>query len=82
LIIGSANVSSLNEALKKAPVSHVSFFLCLTAFEVLLFKFWVNGTLEQILIQMGIVSLLTFLTGRKALWEVMQRRHGKSSTSS
>ena len=76
-MFASANLSSLAIAVSNAPISHIGFFLSLVVFEVQLYRFWVDGTLGQILVEMAGISVMAFLCGRRALAEVRRRRPGK-----
>lgn len=78
LVFAQANISSLTSALSTAPIAHAVFFASLVAFEIYFFKYWVNGTLGQILVEGVFIGIVVFLSGRRALGEVMRRRTGKS----
>ena len=53
------------------------FLASLIFFEFRFYKYWVNGTLGQILGESVGIAIVAFLSGRRALGEVMQRRSGK-----
>ena len=80
LVFASANISSFGTALSNAPMAHIGFFASLILFEILFVKFWVNGTLGQILLQSLAIGVVAFFTGRAALGEVMKRRSGTKSS--
>lgn len=60
-----------------APIAHAMFFASLVIFEARFFKYWIGGTLGQILLESGAIGVVAFLSGRSALGEVMRRRAGK-----
>lgn len=53
------------------------FFISLIFFEFRFYKYWVNGSLGQILAESVGIAIVAFLSGRRALGEVMQRRSVK-----
>jgi oligosaccharyltransferase complex subunit delta (ribophorin II) len=57
-----------------APVSHAVFFSSILAMEAVFFMYYVKWNLFQALPVMGIVGLVIFLSGSKALGEVQGRR--------
>ena len=69
-----ANLDSLTVALKNAPLAHVGFFASLIVFEMRFYRYWLDGTLGKILVESSGIAIVAFLTGRRALSEVMQRR--------
>jgi oligosaccharyltransferase complex subunit delta (ribophorin II) len=71
------NLDSLTVALSKAPIAHALFFASLLIFEIRFFKYWLHGTLGRILIESAGIAILAFLSGRRALGEVMERRSVK-----
>ena len=60
-----------------APMAHAMFFASLVIFEIRFIKYWTGGTLGQILVEMGAIGIVAFLSGRSALGEVMRRRASK-----
>ena len=54
------------------------FIICLGAFEVLLFWYWVDLKLGQVLLYGGILSLPTFFAGKTALTSIGSRRIGRN----
>jgi oligosaccharyltransferase complex subunit delta (ribophorin II) len=77
-MFASADLDSLGKAMADAPIPHAMFFASLVIFEIRFFKYWVGGTLGQILLESGAIGIVGFLSGRSALSEVMRRRGGKS----
>jgi hypothetical protein len=61
-------------------MAHVGFFASLVFFEVRFVKFWIDGTLTQILLESSTIGVFAFFTGRAALGEVMKRRSGNKSS--
>jgi len=57
-----------------APISHSLFFGSILAMEGLFFLYYSSWTLFQLLPVAGVVSVVTFLSGSKALSEVQSRR--------
>lgn len=76
-MFASADLDSWYTAMADARMAHVMFFASLVLFEMRFFKYWVDGTLGQILIEAGAIGVVAFLSGRRALGEVMRRRAGK-----
>ena len=73
-----ANLDSLTAALQSAPIAHLGFFASLIVFEMRFFRYWLDGTLGKILLESSGIAVVAFLTGRRALGEVMQRRNVKA----
>ncbi|KAK1834861.1 Dolichyl-diphosphooligosaccharide--protein glycosyltransferase subunit 2 [Podospora conica] len=73
LMLG-ANVNHLSKALSAAPLSHASFFGSIVAMEFVFFMYYTSWNLFQMLPVAGIVSVVTILSGTKALGEVQSRR--------
>jgi len=76
--LASANISSFTTAFSEAPFAHGGFFITLVVFEFRLYRYWVDGTLGQILVESVGIAVVAFLTGRAALGEVMRRRSSKT----
>jgi oligosaccharyltransferase complex subunit delta (ribophorin II) len=74
LYFASANVSSWSTAIANTPISHAIFFASLLAFEIRFFKYWVGGTLGRILLETAGIAVVAFISGKRALGEVMQRK--------
>ena len=74
LLFASANISSFSTALSTAPIAHIGFFASLILLEYRFYRYWINGTLGQILAESIGIGIIALLTGRKALGEVMRRR--------
>ncbi|KAK8196115.1 hypothetical protein M8818_007268 [Zalaria obscura] len=73
LLLG-ANVSHLGKAMSSAPISHGVFYGSLVALEGILFLYYTSWTLFQILPAMGLVGVVAFISGSRALSEVQERR--------
>jgi len=69
-----ANANHLSKALSAAPLSHGSFFGSIVAMELVFYKYYTSWNLFQTLPVIGIVGVVTILSGRKALGEVQSRR--------
>jgi len=69
-----ANISHLQKALGAAPIAHSLFFGSIISMEGIFFLYYYNWTLFQILPVAGVVGLVLFLSGTKALSEVQSRR--------
>lgn len=78
LIIGwallGANLSHLQKALSSAPVSHGIFFGSVVAMEGVFFLYYSSWNLFQTLPVAGVVAIVAFLSGTRALGEVQRRR--------
>jgi oligosaccharyltransferase complex subunit delta (ribophorin II) len=57
-----------------APVSHALFFGSIAAMEGLYFLYYYSWTLFEVLPVAGVISLVAFVSGSKALSEVQARR--------
>ena len=69
-----ANLDHLSKALSAAPLSHAAFFGSIIAMEWVFFMYYSYWNLFTALPVMGVVSVVTFLSGSKALGEVQDRR--------
>jgi oligosaccharyltransferase complex subunit delta (ribophorin II) len=69
-----ANLSHLAKATQAAPISHTLFFGSIVAMEGIFSLYYYNWSLFQTLPAAGIVGLVAFLSGSKALSEVQSRR--------
>jgi oligosaccharyltransferase complex subunit delta (ribophorin II) len=69
-----ANISHLSKALGAAPIAHSLFFGSILSMEGIFFLYYYNWTLFQMLPISGVVGLVAFLSGSKALSEVQSRR--------
>ncbi|KAG4417148.1 hypothetical protein IFR04_009717 [Cadophora malorum] len=69
-----ANVSHLSKAIGAAPVSHSLFFGSILSMEGIFFLYYSSWNLFQTLPAAGVVGLVAFLSGSKALSEVQSRR--------
>ncbi|QSZ29766.1 hypothetical protein DSL72_004283 [Monilinia vaccinii-corymbosi] len=69
-----ANLSHLSKAVSAAPISHVLFFGSIIAMEGIFFLYYSSWNLFQTLPAAGVVGLVAFLSGSKALSEVQSRR--------
>jgi len=69
-----ANVNHLGTALGKSPVSHALFFGSILVMEGIFFMYYTSWNLFQTLPAAFAVSVVTFLSGSRALSEVQERR--------
>ncbi|KAF4619096.1 hypothetical protein G7Y89_g14749 [Cudoniella acicularis] len=69
-----ANLSHLSKATAAAPVSHGLFFSSIICMEGIFFLYYYKWTLFKMLPFAGVVGLVAFLSGSKALSEVQSRR--------
>ncbi|KAI9051971.1 hypothetical protein LZ554_004225 [Drepanopeziza brunnea f. sp. 'monogermtubi'] len=69
-----ANLTHLSKAFGAAPVSHGLFFGSILSMEGVFFLYYCNWTLFQTLPAAGVIGLMAFLSGSKALSEVQSRR--------
>ncbi|PBP20058.1 oligosaccharyltransferase subunit ribophorin II [Diplocarpon rosae] len=69
-----ANLSHLSKAVGAAPLSHSLFFGSILSMESIFFLYYCNWSLFQTLPAAGVVGLVAFLSGSKALSEVQTRR--------
>jgi len=69
-----ANLTHLTDALSEAPVAHILFFGSIVSMEGLFFLYYYNWSLFQVLPVAGVIGLVAFLSGSKALSEVQSRR--------
>ncbi|CAL3970368.1 unnamed protein product [Diplocarpon coronariae] len=69
-----ANLSHLSKAVGAAPLSHSLYFGSILSMEGIFFLYYCNWSLFQTLPAAGVVSLVAFLSGSKALSEVQTRR--------
>ncbi|KAJ4326436.1 hypothetical protein N0V94_000111 [Neodidymelliopsis sp. IMI 364377] len=69
-----ANVSHLGKALGAAPVSHALFYGSIIAMEGVFFLYYTSWNLFQTLPAAGVVGVVAFLSGSRALSEVQERR--------
>lgn len=69
-----ANVSHLSKAIGAAPISHSLFFGSILSMEGIFFLYYSSWNLFQTLPAAGVVGLVAFLSGSKALSEVQSRR--------
>ncbi|KAJ9151854.1 Dolichyl-diphosphooligosaccharide--protein glycosyltransferase subunit 2 [Pleurostoma richardsiae] len=73
LLLG-ANLNHLPKALGAAPISHAIFFGSIVAMEGVFFLYYSSWNLFQVLPAIGVVAIVTVLSGTKALGEVQSRR--------
>ncbi|GAB7357159.1 hypothetical protein MBLNU459_g8152t1 [Dothideomycetes sp. NU459] len=73
LILG-ANFNHLGKAMGSDPVSHALFFGSIVAMEGIFFLYYTSWNLFQTLPAAGVVGLVAFLSGSRALSEVQARR--------
>ncbi|KAE9968164.1 hypothetical protein BLS_005982 [Venturia inaequalis] len=69
-----ANLNHLSKALGAAPISHILFFGSIVSMEGVFFLYYTSWTLFQTLPVAGVVGLVAFLSGSRALSEVQERR--------
>ncbi|KAF2022199.1 hypothetical protein BU24DRAFT_417836 [Aaosphaeria arxii CBS 175.79] len=69
-----ANLNHLSKAFSNAPISHALFFGSILAMEGIFFLYYTTWNLFQTLPAAGVVGLVAFLSGSRALTEVQERR--------
>ena len=69
-----ANLTNAQKALGNAPVSHITFFGSIIAMEGVFFLYYTGLSLFSTLPIAGVVGVVAFLSGTKALGEVQSRR--------
>lgn len=69
-----ANVNHLPKALSAAPGSHALFFGSIVGIEGAFFLYYTRWNLFQILPLIGVLGIVSLLSGTKALSEVQSRR--------
>ena len=69
-----ANLGHIQKALGTAPVSHAVFFGSILAIEGTFFLYYSTWNLFQTLPVIGVLGVVSFLSGNKALSEVQGRR--------
>lgn len=69
-----ANADHLQKALSSAPVAHGVFFGSIVAMEGVFFMYYSAWNLFQTLPVAGVVGVVAFLSGTRALGEVQRRR--------
>jgi oligosaccharyltransferase complex subunit delta (ribophorin II) len=69
-----ANLTHLKTAFAAAPLSHAIFFGSIVAMEASFFMYHRSWNLFQLLPVAGVIGVITFLSGTKALGEVQSRR--------
>lgn len=69
-----ANLSNAQKALGNSPISHVTFFGSIIAMEGVFFLYYSGWSLFSTLPVAGVVGVIAFLSGTKALGEVQSRR--------
>jgi oligosaccharyltransferase complex subunit delta (ribophorin II) len=69
-----ANLDHLSKAIGAAPISHSLFFGSVLSMEGIFFLYYTSWNLFQVLPVAGVVGLVAFLSGSKALSEVQSRR--------
>ena len=73
-LANGANLSHLPKAMAAAPVSHALFFGSIASIEGIFFLYYSSLNLFQILPAVGILGVIAFLSGMRALGEVQSRR--------
>ncbi|CAG8949761.1 hypothetical protein HYFRA_00004084 [Hymenoscyphus fraxineus] len=73
-VLLGANLSHLPKATAAAPISHSLFFSSILGMEGIFFLYYYNWSLFEMLPVAGVIGLVTFLSGSKALSEVQSRR--------
>jgi oligosaccharyltransferase complex subunit delta (ribophorin II) len=73
LLLG-ANLNHFGKAFGTSPVAHGLFFGSIIAMEGVFFLYYSSWNLFQTLPAAGVVGLVAFLSGSKALTEVQERR--------
>lgn len=73
LLLGG-NVSQVGQALRKAPLAHVTFFGSLLAMEGVFAMYYLRWKLFTVLPIAGVIGVVGVVSGSKALSEVQVRR--------
>ena len=68
------NFSHLSKALEAAPVSHALFLGSIIGIEGVFFLYYTIWNLFQTLPVLGVLGLVCFVSGSRALTEVQERR--------
>ncbi len=68
------NLNHLDKALSDAPISHALFIGSIVGIEFVFFLYYTVWNLFQTLPVLGVVGLVAFLSGSRALTEVQGRR--------
>ncbi|OCT54551.1 hypothetical protein CLCR_00867 [Cladophialophora carrionii] len=71
-----ANISALPSALSVSPVSHTLFVSSVAGIEFVFFLYYTSWNLFQTLPALGVLGVIAFLSGSRALGEVQERRLG------
>lgn len=69
-----ANVCDAQKALGSAPISHITFFGSIIAMEGVFFLYYSKWDLFTTLPFVGVIGVVAFLSGTKALGEMQRRR--------
>lgn len=69
-----ANLGNAQKALGNSPISHITFFGSIIAMEGVFFLYYAGWSLFSTLPVAGVVGVVAFLSGTKALGEVQSRR--------
>lgn len=73
LLLG-ANVDHIGKAFGAKPVAHGLFFGSIVAMEFVFFLYYASWNLFQTLPVAGVVGIVAFISGSRALTEVQERR--------
>lgn len=73
-----ANLNNAQKALNNAPVAHVTFVGSIVAMEGVFALYYMGVSLFATLPVAGVVGVVAFLSGTKALGEVQSRRLAES----
>lgn len=68
------NLDHVSKAFGANPVAHVLFFGSIVAMEGVFFLYYYSWTLFQTLPVAGVVGVVAYVSGSKALTEVQERR--------
>jgi oligosaccharyltransferase complex subunit delta (ribophorin II) len=68
------NLNHLSKSFSAAPISHGLFFGSIVAMEGVFFMYYTSWRLFQVLPVAGVIGLVAFLSGTRALTEVQERR--------
>lgn len=69
-----ANFDHFQKSVSTAPVSHALFFGSILSMEGIFFLYYYSWTLFEMLPVAGVIGLVAFVSGSKALSEVQSRR--------
>lgn len=73
-LYNGANITEASTAFSSAPIAHATFYGSVVTMEALFYLYYIRLTLFELLPISGVVGLVMFYSGSKALSEVQTRR--------